>query len=77
MKTVSASDANRRFSALLQEVSRGAEVTITSHGKPVARINPVKAARPGREAARQRLIERLRRQEATGARAWSRDDLYE
>lgn len=76
MKTVSASDANRQFSALLQAVSRGGEVIITSHGMPVARINPVKAARPGRDA-RKRLIERLRRQEATGARTWSRDDLYE
>lgn len=77
MKTVSASDANRRFSALLQEVSHGAEITVTSHGKPVARITPAKSARHGCEVARKRLLERLGRQEATGARTWSREDLYE
>ena len=77
MKTVSASDANRQFSALLQEVSHGAEVTVTSHGKPVARITPAKAPRHGCEGARQRLLERLNRQEPTGQRTWSRDELYE
>lgn len=77
MKTVSASDANRQFSALLQEVSHGGEITITSHGKPVARMSPAKAARHGREVARKRLIERLRRQGGTGVRTWSREDLYE
>ena len=77
MKTVSASDANRQFSALLQEVSHGVEVTVTSHGKPVARITPAKAARHGREVARKRLLERLDLQEPTGHRTWSREELYE
>ena len=77
MKTVSASDANRQFSALLYEVSHGVEVTVTSHGKPVARITPAKASRHGREGARQRLLERLDQQEPTGHRSWSREELYE
>lgn len=77
MKTVSASDANRQFFALLREVSHGGEITITSHVKSVARISPAKAARHGREVACQRLIERLRRQGGTGVRTWSREELYE
>jgi len=77
MKIVSASDANRQFSALLQEVSHGVEVTVTAHGKPVARIIPAKAARHGREVARKRLIERLNHQSATGHRTWAREELYE
>ncbi|MEX0607597.1 MAG: type II toxin-antitoxin system prevent-host-death family antitoxin [Halofilum sp. (in: g-proteobacteria)] len=77
MKTVSASDANRQFSALLQEVSHGGEITITSHGKPVARISPAKVAGHGREVARKRLIARLRRQGDTGGRTWSREELYD
>lgn len=78
MKTISASDANRQFSALLREVRQGVEITVTSHGKPVARLSPAESVRPvGREAARQRLVERLERQEASGHRTWSRDQLYD
>ena len=77
MKTVSASEANRQFSALLREVTRGDEITITSHGKPLARITPAKVSGHGREAARQRLIKRLGRQGVTGERSWSRAELYE
>jgi prevent-host-death family protein len=37
---VSATEANRSFSALLQKVRDGARVTITAHGKVVAEIIP-------------------------------------
>ena len=77
MKTVSASDANRQFSALLREVSQGAEITVTSHGKPVARISPVRSLRRDREAARKRLLARLEHQDVTGQRTWSREELYD
>ncbi len=77
MKTVSASDANRQFSALLREVSRGVEITVTMHGRPVARLSPVKSQRRDREAARKRLLERLEQQEVTARRSWSREALYD
>lgn len=77
MKTVTASDANRQFSSILREVSHGEVITVTSRGRPVARITPAPGAGRGREVARQRLLERLRQQKATGARGWSRDELYE
>ena len=77
MKTVTASDANREFSSFLREVSHGEVITVTSRGRPVAIITPARAAGRQREVARQRLIERLRTQKATGARGWSRDELYE
>lgn len=34
-------DAKARLSELIREVEAGAEVTITRHGRPVARIVPV------------------------------------
>ena len=48
---VSTADAKNRLSALLREVARGAEVTITKRGVPIARLVP---AVPGfdREKAR-------------------------
>lgn len=79
MKTVSAAEANRHFSALLRDVAQGERVLITSRGKPVARLVPVAAeVDPAREAARERLLERLASQPATGEpRDWTRESLYD
>jgi prevent-host-death family protein len=38
MRTVGAFDAKNRLGALLDLVERGEEVTITRHGKPVAKL---------------------------------------
>jgi prevent-host-death family protein len=79
MKTVAAAEANRQFSAVLREVAQGASVLITSRGKPVATIEPVRAraavALAG--AAKRRLLKRLATVKAVGARDWTRDDLYD
>ena len=40
-KAVSAADANRNFSKILQGVRPGRSYFATSHGKPVAKIVPV------------------------------------
>jgi len=39
--TISATEANRRFSTLLRDVERGGRVTITKDGNPVAVLVPV------------------------------------
>jgi prevent-host-death family protein len=45
MKRPSATDAARRFSAVLDAVERGAETfLVVRHGRPVARIEPARAA---------------------------------
>ena len=41
MKEVGATEAMRRFSALLREVENGETVIVTRHGFPVARLSPV------------------------------------
>jgi prevent-host-death family protein len=40
-KSISAADANRKFSQLLREVREGRSYVVTSHGRQVARIEPV------------------------------------
>lgn len=75
MRTVTAADANRQFSSVLREVSQGETFTVVSRGRPVATIASADHAR--RSAAKARLLARLRAQERTGARDWSREELYE
>ena len=77
MKTISAADANRHFSGLLRDVATGEVVTVLSRGKPVATISPVVRESGPRQMARQTLLERLRQTKASGARDWTRDELYE
>jgi prevent-host-death family protein len=76
MKTISAGDANRHFSSVLRDVATGEVVTVLSRGKPVATISPVRSGAGEREAAKLGLLSRLRRQKASGARNWTRDELY-
>jgi len=77
MKTVTAADANRQFSSVMREVAHGEIFTVVSRGKPVATITPIKPADTRRNAAKAVLLARLRAQEITGERDWTRDELYE
>lgn len=77
MRTVRAADANRQFSNVLKQVSLGEEFLVVSRGKPVATISPARQADSSRLAAREMLLSRLREQKPTGARNWTRDELYE
>lgn len=76
-QTITATEANRRFSELLRQVGAGESFIVTSHGRPIARLAP--AAEEGRErrAARDALLARLDRQPRTDAGAWTRAELYE
>ena len=76
MAKVTASDANRNFSALLREVAQGHSYTVLSRGKPVATLGPVQSEDAARKRARTALLTRLHAQPCTGARGWSRDELY-
>jgi prevent-host-death family protein len=57
MSTFSASEARARFGQLLDRVSRGEEIVIARHDKPVARIVP--EGRDSLEAVR-RAIQSMR-----------------
>ncbi|MGN6489362.1 MAG: type II toxin-antitoxin system Phd/YefM family antitoxin [Devosia sp.] len=60
MKQMQAREAKAKFAELLQGAERGESVTITRHGKPVARIVPIEqpTADAEREANR-KFIEHL------------------
>jgi prevent-host-death family protein len=76
-EVVSAAEANRRFSRLLAGVRQGRSYTVTSHGKPIARIVPAGGSDPVREAAKEALLARLRRQPIVHVGKWTREELYE
>ncbi|NCT66177.1 MAG: type II toxin-antitoxin system prevent-host-death family antitoxin [Rhodanobacteraceae bacterium] len=80
-ESISAADANRKFSQLLRGVrEEGATYIVTSHGRPVAKIVPVETgARDARTASRAKavLLERLRKQPTFKVEPWTRDELYD
>ena len=80
-KTVSAADANRKFSELLRRVREGRSFIVTSHGRSVARLVPAENDARPTAAARVVLFSRLHKQKPlAGTRArkrWRRDELYE
>ena len=76
-ETVSAADANRRFSLLLRGVREGRSYVVTSHGKPVARLIPAGRHESVSIGARSALLSRLRKQAVIDVGRWTRDELYE
>jgi prevent-host-death family protein len=74
---VSAADANRRFSEILRKVRDGRSITVTSHGKPVARIVPISSQDRTADGAKESLLARLRATPVVTVGPWSRDELYE
>lgn len=77
MKTVTAAEANRQFSAILRDASQGEEMTIVSRGRPVATIGPIKTDSLDRKVAKESLISRLKNNDISGGRNWTRNELYD
>jgi prevent-host-death family protein len=65
----------RLWQADTREVAEGDTFTVTSHGRPIARIVPAEAK--GSEAAKQRLLEHLRSQPAVEISPLNRGELYD
>jgi len=76
MKTITAANANREFSHLLRQVSQGEEITILSRGTPVARITSINSEALHRNAMKNLLLSRLKAQDVTVSRNWTRGELY-
>ncbi len=60
MSRIGASKARRHLPRLLDRVARGESLTITRHGKPVARLVPVAADRERAQQAAARIVARRR-----------------
>jgi prevent-host-death family protein len=54
MRTAGVREARQDLTALLDDVRKGREVTITDRGRPVARLVPVKPRQPFPDLARAR-----------------------
>jgi prevent-host-death family protein len=77
-KIITASEANRQFSTLLQNVRAGTSYAITSHGKVVARLVPAAIQDDGeRRKAWDKWMRRLKRQKPKNLGPWSREEGYE
>jgi prevent-host-death family protein len=76
-ETVSAADANRKFSLILRRVRAGKSYVVTSHGQPVARIVPAGKDEKVVSRAHAALLSHLESQPLVNAGRWTRDELYE
>jgi prevent-host-death family protein len=76
-ETVSAADANRKFSQLLRAVREGHSYVVTTHGKPVAKIVPIGKHAAVAAGARTALLARLRAERVVEIGRWTRDEMYE
>jgi prevent-host-death family protein len=78
MRMITATEANRDFSKLLEQVTSGKSVGITKRGKVVATMSP---ARDFESAVAQKAVrdhfEQLRKQPLLGIVRGTRDELYD
>jgi prevent-host-death family protein len=74
-RPITASEANQRFSEMLREVANGESFTVTSRGRPVARLIPVELDDQKRRT--KELLGYLRTLPIRTAGPWKREDLYE
>lgn len=77
MKQVGIFEAKTNLSSLVDEVENGAEVVITRHGKPVAKLVPSGEQRHGADAVarRKQAIAELREMARTRGRRMSQDEI--
>ncbi len=61
MNSVGSFEAKTHLSELLQRVERGEEITITRHGRPVARLVPAVDPHADRSARAEWLVKESRR----------------
>jgi prevent-host-death family protein len=79
-RTITATEANREFSRVFNEVANGETYVVTARGKPVIRMVPVSAEETDREARKQRLktyLEEISKRPVSNLGRVTRDDGYE
>lgn len=76
-RLITATEANQRFSEMLREVAEGESYTVTSRGKPVARVTPVRDSDEDVRRGQAALVEYLRAKQPFLVKPWKREDLYD
>ena len=80
ISVITATEANRSFSKILRAVERGERIEITSHGRKVARLEPIEnesAIKAAQLTGLARLKERWAAQTPVTIGAWTRDEIYD
>ena len=73
-RIVTATEANQHFAEVLRDVAAGESVTVTSRGKPVARIVPPE----GKKVRNlQKLLDYMDAHPPVVVGPWKREDLYD
>ena len=75
-ETITAAEANRKFSELLRKVRDGQAVVVTVHGKPAAKLVAFTGDTGATDDAHRTLVARLSGQAAVNAGRWTRASLY-
>ena len=76
-RLITATEANQRFSELLRDVADGESFTVTSRGRPVARVTPVRASDDEIIRRQAGLVKYLESREPFQIKPWQREDLYD
>ena len=76
-RTVTATEANQRFSEILRQVNAGDSFTVTSRGTPVAEITPPKAKKRATREEMREMLDRMKDLPVRIVGPWTRDELYD
>jgi prevent-host-death family protein len=74
-RTITASEANQRFSEMLRDVASGDSFTVLSRGRAVARVSPIE--RDDRDAKFKNMMAFFEAQPLRQGKPWTREELYE
>jgi prevent-host-death family protein len=75
MRYITATEANQKMSSVLRDVAAGASYTVTSRGKPVAKVVPVDDK--GKKRDLKEFQEFLKSLPIIHTGPWKREDLYD
>jgi prevent-host-death family protein len=76
MRYITATEANQNMSRVLRDVAAGASYTVTSRGKPVAKIGPVEESGKKKEGMED-LIAFVQSLPIIHTGPWTREELYD
>ena len=76
-RLITATEANQRFSEMLREVADGESYTVTSRGRPVARVTPVRDSDVEIRRRQADLLDYLKSRKPFQVKPWKREDLYD